>query len=103
MAFNSDLTIAEGIATIRLSGELDAVTAPDFHRTIENIAALAVHRLVISLHELTYISSAGLRSLVFARQNMDEAVSLVMAGAGPMVERTIRMAGLDLGIELRND
>jgi anti-anti-sigma factor len=100
MAFTSDLTIAEGIATIRLSGELDAVTAPDFHRTIVSVAALAVHRLVISMHELTYISSAGLRSLVFARQNMDETVALVMAGAAPMVERTIRMAGLDLGIEL---
>lgn len=103
MAFNSDLTIAEGVATIRLSGELDAVTAPDFHRTIENIAGLAVSRLVISLHELTYISSAGLRSLVFARQNMDDEVALVMAGAVPMVERTIRMAGLDLGIELTSD
>lgn len=103
MAFRSDLTIAEGVATIRLSGELDAVTAPDFHRTIENITALAVHRLVVGLHELTYISSAGLRSLVFARQNMDESVSLVIAGAVPMVERIIRMAGLDLGIELTDD
>jgi anti-anti-sigma factor len=100
MAFYSDLTIAEGTATIRLSGELDAMTAPDFHRMIENVAALAVRRLVVAVHELTYISSAGLRSLVFARQNMDDSVSLAVAGAVPMVERTIRMAGLDLGIEL---
>jgi hypothetical protein len=34
---------------------------------------------------------------------MDEAITLVMAGAPPMVARTIRMAGLDLGIEMTDD
>ena len=103
MAFNSDLTIVEGTATLSLSGELDAVTAPSFHQTVEHVATLEVAKLIISLHDLTYISSAGLRSLVFARQNMDEAITLVMAGAPPMVARTIRMAGIDLGIEMTDD
>jgi anti-anti-sigma factor len=103
VAFSSSFSIDEGIATIRLSGELDAMTAPGFHETVERVAALAVRRLVISLHNLTYISSAGLRSLMFARQNMDEAVTLVMAGAPPMVARTIRLAGLDHGIEMTDD
>lgn len=103
MAFSSSFSIDDGTAVIRLAGELDAGTAPGFHQTVEHVAALAVSRLVISLHELTYISSAGLRSLMFARQNMDEAVSLALAGAPPMVARTIRLAGLDHGIEMTDD
>jgi anti-anti-sigma factor len=100
MAFASALTVSDDIATIRLAGELDARTAPDFHKAIENAAGLAIQRLVIAMHELEYISSAGLRSLIFARQILGEAVSLALAGARPGVARTIRMAGLDHGIEM---
>ena len=100
MAFASALTVTDDIATIRLTGELDARTAPDFHKTIENAAALTIQRLVIAVHELEYISSAGLRSMIFARQLLGEAVSLSLSGARPGVARTIRMAGLDQGIEM---
>lgn len=100
MTFASALTVSQDTATIRLAGELDARTAPDFHKTVENAAGLAIQRLVIAVHELEYISSAGLRSLIFARQILGEAVSLVLAGARPAVARTIRMAGLDQGIEM---
>jgi anti-anti-sigma factor len=103
MAFTSSLSVDQGVVTVSVSGELDTTTAPEFHRTVERAAALAERRLVISLHDLTYISSAGLRTLVVARQSMDEAVDLVMAGAAPTVARTIRMAGLDLGIEMTDD
>ena len=95
MAFNSDLTIVEGTATLSLSGELDAVTAPSFHQTVEHVATLEVAKLIISLHDLTYISSAGLRSLVFARQKMGEEVEIRVVGAAASVARIIRAAGLD--------
>lgn len=88
---------------IELVGELDATTAGDFHETIEKAASRGLATVEIRMTGLTYMASAGLRSLVFARQNMDEAITLVMAGAPPMVARTIRMAGLDLGIEMTDD
>ncbi|HEV2636437.1 MAG TPA: STAS domain-containing protein [Actinocrinis sp.] len=100
MTFASALTVTEDTATIRLAGELDARTAPDFHHSIESAARLAIQRLVIAMNELEYISSAGLRCLIFARQTLGEAVSLAVAGARPAVARTIRMAGLDQGIEM---
>ncbi|HET9170536.1 MAG TPA: STAS domain-containing protein [Actinospica sp.] len=100
MPFASALIVAEDTATIRLVGELDAHTAPDFHRSIQDAARLAIARLVIAMDELEYISSAGLRCLIFARQTLGEEVSLAVAGARPAVARTIRMAGLDYGIEM---
>lgn len=100
MPFASALTVNDDTATIRLTGELDARTAPDFHRSIESAAGLAIVRVVIAMNELEYISSAGLRCLLFARQTLGEAVSLAMAGVRPAVARTIRMAGLDHGIEM---
>lgn len=100
MPFASALSVNEDTATIRLAGELDAHTAPDFHRSIEDAARLAIGRLVIAMDELEYVSSAGLRCLIFARQTLGEAVSLALAGVRPAVARTIRMAGLDNGIEM---
>lgn len=100
MPFASALSISDDTATIKVAGELDAHTAPDFHESIERAAKLAVGKLVIAMHELEYISSAGLRCLIFARQTMDEAVTLAMAGVRPAVARTIRLAGLDNGIEM---
>ncbi|WP_034264761.1 STAS domain-containing protein [Actinospica robiniae] len=100
MSFASALTVTGDVATLRLTGELDALTAPEFQRSIEQAAAVAVRRLVISLHELEYISSAGLRCLIFARQTIHEGVTLALAGARPAVARTIRMAGVDRGIDV---
>jgi len=56
---------AEGITLIELSGELDAHTAPDFERFLEE----RVHdehkaRLILDFSGLEYISSAGLGVLM---------------------------------------
>src|SRR5947199_7793275 len=60
MPFASALTVSDDTAVIKLAGELDARTAPDFHESIERAAKLAVRKLVIAMHELQYISTAGL-------------------------------------------
>jgi anti-sigma B factor antagonist len=56
---------AEGISLIELSGELDAHTAPDFERFLEE----RVHdekksKLILDFSGLEYISSAGLGVLM---------------------------------------
>ncbi|WP_449064134.1 STAS domain-containing protein [Planomonospora algeriensis] len=100
MAFNATLSTDADTATIRLTGELDASTAGEFHDTIEEAAAAGARRLVLQAGELTYLASAGLRALVFARQKMGDEVEIVIDGAIEPVVRTIRMAGLDRSIEM---
>lgn len=80
---------------IELVGELDATTAADFHETIEKAASRGLATVEIRMTGLTYMASAGLRSLVFARQKMGEEVEIRVVGAAAPVARIIRAAGLD--------
>ncbi|WP_438292943.1 anti-sigma factor antagonist [Streptomyces sp. HUAS TT7] len=100
MTFDARLRINDRVATIELKGELDAGTAPRFHETITDAAEAGSVELVIRAEQLTYLSSAGLRSLVFARQHMGDGIRIAVVGAAESVARTIRLAGFDHSIDL---
>ncbi|MQY35648.1 hypothetical protein SRB17_36290 [Streptomyces sp. RB17] len=100
MSFDGILSVTEGIATIEIKGELDASTAPRFHDLVDQAAEEGAVRLEIDARALDYLSSAGLRSLVFARQKMGDEVRIAVIGATEPVSRTIRLAGFDHSIEL---
>jgi anti-anti-sigma factor len=101
MAFDAKLQIAGGVATIRLTGELDAKSAPRFNELIGQAAGRDLAQLVLIAHDLSYISSAGLRCLVFAHQKMPANVRIVVLGAQPEVAETIRLVGFDHSIVLQ--
>ena len=90
-------------SVIELTGELDASTAAEFHESIEKAAARGPATVEIRMAGLTYMASAGLRSLVFARQKMGEDVEIRVVGAAEPVLRVIRAAGLDRSISLIDD
>jgi len=68
MAFEATLEMVNDVAKITLKGELDASVANDFRAQIEEAGKLNAKRIALLAHELEYMSSAGLRVLVFARQ-----------------------------------
>ncbi|MGF1425305.1 STAS domain-containing protein [Kitasatospora sp. LaBMicrA B282] len=103
MPLSVSVSTSRDTATIELVGELDAASAPAFHDTIEQAAAAGVSTVLIRAHALTYLASAGLRSLVFARQKMGDQVTITVAGACAPVARTIRQAGFDRGLTLTEE
>ena len=103
MPLSVSLSVDGDVAVIELAGELDAQTAPDFHQTIEKAAAHGTGTVEIRLHQLSYMASAGLRSLVLAQQKVSEGVSIRVVGASEPVARTIRAAGLDRSILLADE
>lgn len=56
---------------VKLIGRLDTLTSPDLEDKLEE-ALEGVEKLVFDLEDLDYISSAGLRVLLGASQEMDE-------------------------------
>jgi anti-anti-sigma factor len=98
MAFNATTTIDSSVAKITVSGELDGSMAPIFQREVEKAAAQKVTRLVLLMSDLDYISSAGLRVLVFAKQKMGAGVDLYVVGAQQQVKDTLQMTGFDRSI-----
>jgi anti-anti-sigma factor len=93
MAFDATLEIVNGIAKITLTGELDASVAPLFRDKIESAAAQSVAKLVLMVEALEYMSSAGLRTLVFAKQKMGQKVDIFVVGAQPQVVDPIQQTG----------
>jgi anti-anti-sigma factor len=93
MAFDAQLDMVNGVAKITLSGELDASVAPIFKSKIEEASAQNARRVVLLLDSLEYMSSAGLRTLVFAKQKMGQGVDIVIVGAQPQVVEPIRQTG----------
>lgn len=93
MAFNVTLELTDGIAKISLAGELDASVAGQFKDAVEQAAQAQASKLVLLLSELEYMSSAGLRVLIFAKQKMGAGVDIYVVGAQEQVISTLEKTG----------
>jgi len=101
MTFHSSSHISDGVATIRISGELLARSAGQLNRLINEVAEQRPTRVVFLMADLTRLSSAGLRSLVFAHQRLGRSVEIVLVGARPEVAEMIRHTGLDQSVVMQ--
>lgn len=73
-------TIEENqIVTLVLQGDVDTKTAPELLEVLTTLKLKELRELKIDLAEVNFMSSAGLRALVFAKQKMnhDSIVSVV--------------------------
>ncbi len=93
MSFTSTLETGEGIATITLIGELDGASAPLFRADVEKAAELKPRRLVLMMKDLNYMSSAGLRVLIFAKQKLGANTDIHVIGMQDTVMETLRLTG----------
>ena len=93
MAFNVTSEMKDSIAQLTLVGELDAAAANDFRAAIEQAAAGKPKRLVLIMNGLSYMASAGLRTLVFAKQKMGANVDIYVIGVQDPVRETLVMTG----------
>lgn len=66
--------------TVSIKGRLDTSTAPEFE-TFMNENLTEVGGLILDCEGLEYISSAGLRVLLFAQKKMKDSLKLVNVGA----------------------
>ena len=55
---------ADGVATLRIAGELDAVTVPDIRPSVDALVAERQSRIVVDLSGLRLIDSTGVGRLL---------------------------------------
>jgi anti-anti-sigma factor len=56
---------------IALTGRMDAVSAPQFDKTVDDFIAQGKTRLLIDFKSLEYISSAGLQSILALAKRLE--------------------------------
>jgi anti-anti-sigma factor len=54
----------KGSLIISVKGRIDAVTAPDFEKSLSEWISQGESNMIVNLSDLEYISSAGLRSIL---------------------------------------
>ncbi len=102
MSFSAKLHRDEdGTAVIRLVGDLDSRSASRLNDLVVEATAEPVSRLVLLMEDLAYMSSAGIRCLVFAHQKLPRGVDIVLVGARPEVAEVIRYTGFDRSVVMQ--
>lgn len=100
--FSSEVVRDGGTVVVRLKGELDLATAPEFQRELLGILAQPCERLTLDLGELTFLDSSGLGALYRARQAAEEgSVALRLEAVPAHVLRVLDVTAMaplfDLG------
>ncbi|MFL6206955.1 MAG: STAS domain-containing protein [Acidimicrobiales bacterium] len=89
---------ATGETRLRVSGEVDLVSAPPLLDSIlcAGIAAPDGQRIIVDLGDVSFIDSSGLAALVDANRRLaDRGQQLVVANPGSGVWRIFTLAGID--------
>lgn len=101
MSFDAQLAFTGQVAKITLSGSLDASSANQFKSIIEQAATQTPSRLVLMMHDLEFLASAGLRVLIFAKQKMGAGVDIYVVGSQGAVLGTLEMSGFHHSIYIQ--
>ena len=93
-----------GVVLLEIEGAIDAYTARELDRTLNELLAQGCSRLVLDASQMDFISSAGLRVIVFAQREAGQRDGQVrVCGLSDHVRRVFEMAGLDEGLYLSHD
>ena len=84
------------VAVIEVRGDVDAYTARDLDRTLSDLLAQGRWKLVIDASRMGFISSAGLRAVLYAhREALSRGGEVRLFGPSEAVHRAFALAGFD--------
>ncbi|MDR1253220.1 MAG: STAS domain-containing protein [Treponema sp.] len=90
MIINKQLNGAE--LTVGLAERLDTITSPQLEKELQSSLA-EVKNLHFDLKELEYLSSAGLRVLLYAQKQMSEQGVMTIGNASDVIMEIFDMTG----------
>jgi len=84
----------EDVVVLEITGEVDAYTAQNFNQTLVDIFDQGYRRIVLDVSKITFISSAGVRTILFAYREANQLQGEIrLVGPVDQVRRTFEIAG----------
>lgn len=80
--------------TVAIEGSVDTVTAPELEKALSEEYA-GLKELILDFSKVDYISSAGLRVVMGADQQMEGAGKMVLRNVNDDVREVFEMTGFD--------
>ena len=91
---NIEVTTVQDLTVVKVSGRLDATTAPEFEKRMAEKIAGGSRKVALDLSVLEYISSAGLRGILGTTKRLKaENGKLVLCGPTGVVQEVITLSG----------
>ena len=87
-------TIEDKCLTVTLVGELNTVTSPELEAEIYGDLA-SVNDIVFDMTDMNYITSAGLRILLYCEQEVEGRGGVTIKGACDEIKEIIAVTGFD--------
>jgi anti-anti-sigma factor len=97
MALDIQSSVNANTARIALTGELDGSTAPKLRETVDKILTGKPAQLVLQVEKLTFMASAGLRILIFAKQKQPN-LKIYLVKPQPAIVDTLHKTGFYDGV-----
>ena len=85
-------TVSGTELTVALEGRLDTTTAPQLEASLKESIS-GVESLVLDFEKLEYISSAGLRVLLFAQKTMNKQGKMVIRHVNETISEVFEITG----------
>lgn len=86
-------TVNEDTTQLALVGRLDTTTAPQLNEELKELFAQGVSRLVLDMEKLEYISSAGLRELLFAQKSLADGGEMIIRNVSDEIMEVFDITG----------
>jgi anti-anti-sigma factor len=97
MALDIQSAVDANTARIVLTGELDGSAAPALRDTVDKVLSGKPARLVLQVEKLSFMASAGLRILIFAKQKQQN-LKIYLVKPQPAIVDTLRKTGFYDGV-----
>lgn len=95
MSFALSIADEGNVTVIACTGELDAVSAPDLDRAVDDALRASPAGVVLNLGSLTFLDSVGLRSVLSARRRArDTGCPFKVVSPHAPARRVLDLAGL---------
>jgi len=93
-----------GVTVFTLEGRVDSSGAGEMDAALQQAASEGKRKMVLDMSSVTYINSAGLRTLAdILTQNRANDGDLLLVTLNPKVERVFRIIGFDRFFDIYND
>jgi len=90
-----EFPVKEGNVThVTLAGKLDFARAPILMEALSKLKGNDISSIIFGCGDLTYISSSGIRAIIFAQQKIAPNMKIVMEDVNEDVTEVLEMCGI---------
>jgi anti-sigma B factor antagonist len=88
------------VAILSVSGDVDALTAPQLTEAVRGILGSRPTAVIVDLSDVVFLASAGMSALVDIQELLSPDAKLIVVADGSATSRPIKLVGIDKVVEL---